>query len=75
ELLFQRDEYHRGMRLDQYRLKAKLKQGRNVIMLKLCQNEQMENWTKEWQFQLRVCDATGTAILSTSRPAGNASTK
>ena len=75
ELLFQRDEYHRGMRLDQYRLKANLKQGRNVIMLKLCQNEQMENWTKEWQFQLRVCDATGTAILSTSRPAGNAAAK
>ena len=75
ELLFQRDEYHRGMRLDQYRLKAKLKQGRNVIMLKLCQNEQMENWTKEWQFQLRVCDATGTAILSTTRPAGNAAAK
>ncbi len=75
ELLFQRDEYHRGMRLDQYRLKANLKQGRNVIMLKLCQNEQMENWTKEWQFQLRVCDATGTAILSTTRPAGNAAAK
>ena len=75
ELLFQRDEYHRGMRLDQYRLKAKLKQGRNVIMLKLCQNEQMENWTKEWQFQLRVCDSTGTAILSTTRPAGNAAAK
>jgi hypothetical protein len=57
------------MRLDQYRLKANLKKGRNVIMLKLCQNEQMQNWTKEWQFQLRVCDATGTAILSTGRPA------
>ena len=68
ELLFQRDEYHRGMRLDQYRLKANLKRGRNVIMLKLCQNEQMQSWTKEWQFQLRVCDATGTAILSSTRP-------
>ena len=75
ELLFQRDEYHRGMRLDQYRLKAKLKQGRNVIMVKLCQNEQMENWTKEWQFQLRVCDATGTAILSTTRPPAKAASK
>jgi hypothetical protein len=75
ELLFQRDEYHRGMRLDQYRLKANLKKGRNVIMLKLCQNEQMENWTKEWQFQLRVCDATGTAILSPSRPASGGNGK
>jgi hypothetical protein len=28
-----------------------------------------EKWTVEWEFQLRVCDATGTAILSTGRPA------
>ena len=75
ELLFQRDEYHRGMRLDQYRLKANLKKGRNVILVKLCQNEQMESWTKEWQFQLRVCDATGTAILSTTRQPTKAARK
>ena len=28
------------------------------------QNEQTEQWTVEWEFQLRVCDATGTAIVS-----------
>lgn len=64
EMLFSRNEYHRGMQMDQYRLKAKLKPGKNEILLKLCQNEQTESWTVEWQFQLRVCDATGTAILS-----------
>ncbi|MEM7383489.1 MAG: hypothetical protein AAF514_00965, partial [Verrucomicrobiota bacterium] len=67
ELLFERDEYHRGMRIDQYKLQGKLKKGRNTILVKACQNEQTEDWTVQWQFQLRVCDATGTAILSTNR--------
>ena len=57
ELLFGRDEYHRGMRLDQYRMKATLQPGANQILVKACQNEQTESWTVEWQFQLRVCDA------------------
>jgi len=63
ELLFGRDEYHRGMRIDQYRLPVRLKQGENHILLKACQDEQVQKWTVEWQFQMRVCDATGTAIL------------
>ncbi len=67
EQLFSRNEYHRGMQLDQYRVTAHLKPGRNEILLKLCQNEQTESWTVEWQFQLRVCDAAGTAILSSAK--------
>ena len=63
ELLFGRDEYHRGMKLDQYKLPIHLKKGKNSILIKCCQNEQTEQWTVEWQFQMRVCDATGTAIL------------
>jgi hypothetical protein len=62
ELVFARDEYHRGMKLDQYKLPVRLKKGANKILVKCCQNEQMENWTVEWQFQMRICDATGTAI-------------
>ena len=62
ELLFARDEYHRGMKLDQYKLPIRLKKGANKILVKCCQNEQTENWTVEWQFQMRICDATGTAI-------------
>lgn len=68
ELLFGRDEYHRGMRIDQYRLRGQLKAGTNTILVKACQNEQKESWTKEWQFQLRACDAAGTAVLSADRP-------
>ncbi len=63
-LLFARDEYHRGEQLDQYKVPAKLKEGPNVILLKVCQNEQTEEWAQEWQFQIRVCDPAGAAILS-----------
>ncbi len=66
-LLFARDEYHRGAQIDQYRLPVKLNKGANRILVKCGQNEQTETWTVEWEFQLRVCDATGTAILSTDR--------
>ena len=68
KLVFERDEYHRGARIDQYQLKIRLTKGRNTLLVKLCQNEQKESWTKEWQFQLRVCDATGTAVLAQHRP-------
>ena len=64
ELIFGRDEYHRGMRIDQYKLPVQLKKGGNTILVKACQNEQVEDWTVQWQFQLRVCDATGTGIHS-----------
>jgi hypothetical protein len=36
-------------------------EGANTILVKCCQNEQKEEWTVEWEFQLRVCDAAGTA--------------
>jgi hypothetical protein len=67
QLIFAREEYHRGMTLDQYRMRGTLKPGKNVILLKICQNEQTEDWAQRWEFQLRVCDATGTAILSADR--------
>ena len=67
ELVFGRDEYHRGMRIDQYELPVQLKKGSNTILVKACQNEQVEDWTVQWQFQLRVCDATGTAIHSAAK--------
>ena len=50
-----------------------LQKGLNSILLKLCQNEQKQDWTVQWEFQLRVCDSTGTAVLATNRPAPNSS--
>ena len=67
ELLFGRDEYHRMAKVDQYMLDVQLKTGKNDILIKLCQNEQLENWTVEWEFQLRVCDKSGKAIHSLAR--------
>ena len=67
KLLFAREEYHRGMNLDQYRMRGTLKKGKNTILVKVCQNEQTEEWAQRWQIQLRVCDGTGTAVLSADR--------
>jgi len=69
ELIFSREEYHRGMSLDQYRMRGTLRPGKNMILIKVCQNEQTEEWAQRWQFQFRVCDATGTAVLSADRAA------
>ncbi|MBN8248606.1 MAG: hypothetical protein J0L84_14345, partial [Verrucomicrobia bacterium] len=65
KLLFGRDEYHRAAEMDQYRLPVQIQSGKNVLLVKCCQNEQTEDWTKEWEFQLRVTDAQGTPIRST----------
>ncbi len=60
--------YHAGRGIDQYLGKGKLKKGRNTILLKICQNEQTEDWAQDWEFQLRVCDHLGSAVLSANRP-------
>jgi hypothetical protein len=64
ELLLAREVYHTGMEIDQYVGKGTLRRGRNLILVKVCQNEQTEDWAQNWQFQLRVCDSRGTAVLS-----------
>lgn len=67
KLVHQREAYHAGSEIDQYIATGVMKKGSNRILLKVCQNEQKEDWAQDWQFQIRVCDATGTAILSTDR--------
>lgn len=64
KLLFGREEYHRGMKLDQYKVDAELEPGKNVILLKLCQNEQTQSWAQRYQYQVRVSNPEGIAILS-----------
>jgi hypothetical protein len=64
EFLFGREEYHRGMALDQYIVDAELRPGRNLILFKICQNEQTEDWAQSYEFQLRVCDPSGAAVRS-----------
>ncbi|HWC90802.1 MAG TPA: hypothetical protein VG433_14130, partial [Pirellulales bacterium] len=57
--------YHTGASIDQYQSHATLEPGRNLILLKVCQNEQTQSWAQDWEFQFRVCDSVGAAILST----------
>jgi len=56
------EEYHHGDNLDQYIGQATLNAGENVILVKLCQNDQKEPWAQAWEFALRVCDNVGTAV-------------
>ena len=68
KLISAREAYHAGTSMDQYTGRGRLKAGTNWIVLKICQNEQTESWAQAWEFQLRVCDSTGAAILSVDRP-------
>ncbi len=67
ELIDQHNVYHGGSQLDQYVRRATLRPGRNMILVKVCQNEQTQDWAKPWAFQLRVCHKDGTPVLSTDR--------
>lgn len=62
--LFGQDEYHRLKEIDQYPMRANLKAGKNEILVKVCQNEQTEDWASGWDFQLRVCDLLGATMVS-----------
>lgn len=63
KLVFGRDEYHYDSQIDQYKMPVQLQSGRNTILVKVCQNEQTEDWTVDWNLQLRVTDSLGTPIL------------
>ena len=56
--------YHSGSMLDQYVAPFRLKQGKNTILLKICQNEQEESWAQRWEFQFRITDLTGKGLES-----------
>lgn len=67
QLLTRNNVYHANMVIDQYIVNASLKKGTNRILLKIAQNEQEESWAQRWQFQIRVCDDNGTAVLASDR--------
>jgi hypothetical protein len=60
--IYFRDEYHHGMRMDQHIGAGTLRAGRNEILIKICQNEQTEEWAQNWSFQLRICDELGGTV-------------
>jgi hypothetical protein len=69
QLVFEREEYHRSSQLDQYRVPVTLKAGKNMLMFKICQNEQTQDWAQRYQFQIRICNSTGSAILPSTSTA------
>ena len=60
--VFFREEYHHGIRMDQRVGAGMLKAGRNEVLLKVCQNEQTDDWAQSWSFQLRLADSVGKAV-------------
>ena len=67
KLAISNEVYHTGAQIDQYSEPIRLKAGKNQIVLKIYQNEQKEQWAQDYQFQLRICDNTGKAILTKGR--------
>src|SRR5215813_9125666 len=60
--IFFREEYHHGMQMDQHIGEGTLRPGRNTLLIKICQNEQSEDWAQNWSFQARVCDQAGGVV-------------
>lgn len=56
--------YHGGSQPDQYVNRVSLRPGRNLILVKVCQNHLTEDWARAWDFHLRVVDPAGAAVLS-----------
>lgn len=63
KLALSNEVYHNGMSPDKFSGQAELVEGENIILVKICQNEQTQPWAQMWQFQLRICDETGKAIM------------
>ena len=68
ELALHRADAYTGMQFDHYRAKIRLREGKNTLLMKVCTDVPPPQVPKLWRFQLRVCDADGSAILSTTRP-------
>jgi hypothetical protein len=67
--VFARDSYHQSFAPDMDTASAKLVKGRNTILVKVCQNEQTEDWAQNWMFRVRITDVLGTPVpLTVLRP-------
>ncbi len=59
--VFAFEEYRNGVRLDRHRFKVSLQAGKNTVLVKICQTP-APNPEPNWEFFLRVVDATGKGI-------------
>jgi hypothetical protein len=68
KLVLVRGDAFTGMSLDHYVAQVRLKKGKNVILLKVCQDLLPPAPVPHlWRFQLRVSDASGAAIHPAAR--------
>ena len=64
EKVFSRRQWLNGSRLDRFRTPVTLREGKNLVLVKICQGppnrdpEVPNNWT----FQLRFCDSAGAGL-------------
>ena len=63
-----REAYHQGFDQDSYVGPARLRKGRNAVLVKVCQNNQTEPFAQNWMFQLRLTDGLGAAVPLTVLP-------
>jgi hypothetical protein len=58
------EEYRNGVRLDRHRFKVTLQAGVNTILVKICQAPMdASNTEPNWEFLLRIVDATGKGLV------------
>ena len=55
------EEWRNGVRHDRHRFPVELKAGKNAVLVKVCQSA-APNPEPNWEFLLRVVDATGKGI-------------
>jgi len=67
--VFAFEEWRNGVRLDRHRFKVTLKAGKNRVLVKICQTP-APNPEPNWEFFLRVVDATGKGIAMENALAG-----
>jgi hypothetical protein len=68
---FHFEEWRNGVRHDRHRFKVKLREGKNTVLVKICQSA-APNPEPNWEFFLRVVDGTGKGIpFANALPAEN----
>ncbi len=64
------EEWRNGVRHDRHAFPVELKQGKNTVLVKVCQSA-APNPEPNWEFILRVVDTTGKGIAKKGGAAGN----
>lgn len=70
EKVFGRDQWLNGTRFDRFVTDIQLAEGKNVLLVKICQGPQHRDpeVPNNWTFQLRLCDRQGLGIPFTTVP-------